>query len=364
MTAVLELHVRVGGDPRHCSEFKSLCAELAKLNHPACPEMDWSKVEQLCEALFQKNGADLQSTVALVLARGHRYGLEGLVQSMALLEALLSEWPRLWPSLDPQRLETLDWLFVRLLPLLRGASMAAPETVLRLRVALEQLHALLQDHSLMPLESLRALHQLVDTLQSRLERGRSTMLVSEDVPEPGLILPLIVLPPAARLLPRPPQRRKGRVAAWALCAALVFVLTGWAAWVHWQSDQRMANAVPEPLSLASMMLFEAGSAQLAPEATRMLVSALMEIKFQPGWLIVISGHSDTTGDAEQNLNLSRERALAVRDWIQQMGDIPDSCFAIQERGDHQPVASNATPQGRAANRRVDIRLVPQAEACG
>ncbi|AKA85947.1 OmpA family protein [Pseudomonas synxantha] len=62
---------------------------------------------------------------------------------------------------------------------------------------------------------------------------------------------------------------------------------------------------------------------------------------------------------EQNLALSHGCASAVRDWMQQMGDFADSCFAVQGLVANQPIASNETEAGRTANRRVDIQLVPQ-----
>lgn len=120
---------------------------------------------------------------------------------------------------------------------------------------------------------------------------------------------------------------------------------------------------PRTIRLDSLSLFNSGSAQLKPASTKFLVNALAGIKAKPGWLIVITGHTDATGSDEQNLRLSRARAAAVHDWIQRMGDIPGNCFAVQGLGAAEPIASNDTQQGRSANRRVEIRLVPEVGAC-
>ena len=125
----------------------------------------------------------------------------------------------------------------------------------------------------------------------------------------------------------------------------------------------MPPPLPQPVRLDSLLLFAPGSAQLRADSTKVLVNGLIDIKAQPDWLIVITGHADMRGSAEQNHALSLARAEAVRDWMQRMGDIPDSCFVVQGSGADQPVASNQTEAGRSANRRVDIRLVPQAGAC-
>lgn len=122
---------------------------------------------------------------------------------------------------------------------------------------------------------------------------------------------------------------------------------------------RIAN----PVRLDSLSLFATGSAQLKPGSTKVLINALVDIKAQPGWLIVIAGHTDATGDPQNNLRLSHARAAAVHAWMQQMGGISDSCFAVQGFGASQPIARNDTEAGRAANRRVEIRLVPEAGAC-
>ncbi|PMU08673.1 hypothetical protein C1Y11_21125 [Pseudomonas sp. FW305-20] len=76
-------------------------------------------------------------------------------------------------------------------------------------------------------------------------------------------------------------------------------------------------------------------------------------------MVVITGHSDSSGDDQQNLELSRTRAVAVKDWIQQT--LPNSCFVVRGAGATQPIAGNSTGEERAANRRVDIQLVKRVD---
>jgi len=125
--------------------------------------------------------------------------------------------------------------------------------------------------------------------------------------------------------------------------------------------------IPQPVTkivrLDSMSLFDSGKAVLKTGSTRMLVNSLVGIKAKPGWLIVVSGHTDNTGNPQLNQTLSLRRAAAVRDWMRDTGDVPESCFAVQGYGESRPVATNDTPAGRALNRRVEISLVPQANAC-
>lgn len=128
-------------------------------------------------------------------------------------------------------------------------------------------------------------------------------------------------------------------------------------------EQKAKVVIPKAVRLDSLSLFDTNSAKLKSGSTKVLVTALVDIKAQPGWLIVIAGHTDATGNAQRNLALSQARAEAVRDWMRSMGDIPVTCFAVQGYGASQPIASNETDAGRAANRRVDIRLVPEAGAC-
>ncbi|HDS9724049.1 OmpA family protein [Enterobacter kobei] len=117
------------------------------------------------------------------------------------------------------------------------------------------------------------------------------------------------------------------------------------------------------IRLDSMSLFDSGKFELKAGSTKMLVNSLVGVKAKPGWLIVVSGHTDNTGNPQLNQTLSLKRAEAVRNWMRDTGDVPESCFAVQGYGASRPIATNDTPEGRALNRRVEISLVPQANAC-
>lgn len=120
---------------------------------------------------------------------------------------------------------------------------------------------------------------------------------------------------------------------------------------------------PNIIHLDSMSLFDAGKSELKPGSTKVLVNALVGVKARPGWLIRITGHTDNIGSTPLNQALSLKRAESVRDWMRDTGEIPENCFAVQGVGASRPVATNDTAEGRALNRRVEINLVPQANAC-
>lgn len=386
MTTLLEVRVRVGGDPSGFVEYETMREELGKLTHPACPLVDWIKVEQLCLALFSKNGAELQTVASYTLARSHLYGLAGVVEGLGLVELMVCDWPSLWPPATTVRVDILAWLFAQLQPLLRGVVENAGEQseLLKLDAKLENLHHLLLRHTHVPVMTLQALRQQIGS-----QIRRSNPMISA----PGLLQPTMVAQPATFAAPPtshpvvvlvpsvqpelPPAYIKPgrhRIFLWSLMAVIALSLIVWVGWHGWlanpSNDKRsiLTTVLPrdelKSVHLDSLMLFDKGSDQLSADAARVLIDALVAIKARPDWLIVITGHSDGTGDANQNLQLSRSRALAVRDWMQAMGKIPDSCFVINGVASNQPVASNDSAAGRAANRRVDITLVPQAGPCG
>lgn len=371
MTGLFEMHIRVGTDPRGYSEFTALLDEVGKLNHSACPDMDWSKVETLCLALFQKNGADLHTVALFTLARSHRYGLEGMAQGIAMIESLCIEASRVWPMKMSMRLDILNGLFAQLQPLLRSLEITSWS-----RPALSHLHGELGrlDEKLTlqgfaSLVALQALRQHISGLMQRLQWNNDThpaLHMPTRMPEPACVMPVVILPaiPVSDVSGRHMHVKKRRIALWPVALIACLLLVSGFGGRHWLASQENDRVKSEPVRLESVSLFDAGSAELKPGSTKVLINALVGIKAQPGWLIVIAGHTDDTGNTAQNLKLSRARATAVRDWMQRMSDIANSCFAVKGFAASQPIVSNNTELGRVANRRVDIYLVPQAGACG
>ncbi len=73
--------------------------------------------------------------------------------------------------------------------------------------------------------------------------------------------------------------------------------------------------------------------------------------------IAVEGHTDSTGSDTYNMDLSRRRAQAVRDFlVRTFPQLANTTFSVQGFGETRPVASNTTAAGRAQNRRVEIRV--------
>lgn len=115
---------------------------------------------------------------------------------------------------------------------------------------------------------------------------------------------------------------------------------------------------PSTIELDSLSLFQSGSAVLNPGSNRVLIGALDMIKAHPDKRVLVAGHTDATGNPRSNLKLSEARAASVRDWLADAAGLPLTRFAIQGYGDTRPKAVDDTEATRAANRRVEITLVP------
>jgi outer membrane protein OmpA-like peptidoglycan-associated protein len=111
------------------------------------------------------------------------------------------------------------------------------------------------------------------------------------------------------------------------------------------------------LAAVSAIRFESGGAS-PMLVSYPLLNDLANVAYQcPDAGIVIGGHTDSAGDRAFNLRLSQARAEAIERFFYYAG-IDPSRMQIVAYGDSRPIASNATPEGRAANRRITFDVIP------
>jgi outer membrane protein OmpA-like peptidoglycan-associated protein len=116
------------------------------------------------------------------------------------------------------------------------------------------------------------------------------------------------------------------------------------------------------ITVQSEVLFNTGKFALRPAAVAKLdqiADALHGID-QP---IEVFGYTDSTGTRARNMELSQDRARVVRDYLVSRG-IPKDLIKAQGKGPEEPVSENATVEGRALNRRVEIVVEPSKQQQG
>ena len=112
----------------------------------------------------------------------------------------------------------------------------------------------------------------------------------------------------------------------------------------------------EKITLDTDAYFDFDKAELKPEGERRLDVIASRLKEMELEVMVAVGHADATGPAKYNENLSRRRAEAVKMFFESRGFAADRIH-IDGKGESQPIASNATRDGRAKNRRVEVEVV-------
>ncbi|MDO5691024.1 MAG: OmpA family protein [Pseudomonadota bacterium] len=118
-------------------------------------------------------------------------------------------------------------------------------------------------------------------------------------------------------------------------------------------DNQLKLHIPNDIS------FETGRADIQPRLRPILDQFAQGLGQQPGTEVVIVGHADSTGTDAINDPLSVQRANSVRDYLVSRG-ADSRIIRTDGRGSREPVANNATAEGRAQNRRVEIFLAERA----
>ncbi|MFT5563058.1 MAG: OOP family OmpA-OmpF porin [Litorivivens sp.] len=101
--------------------------------------------------------------------------------------------------------------------------------------------------------------------------------------------------------------------------------------------------------------FRSGSEQLSADSVEALIDVAAFMEAQPALQVQIAGHTDAVGSAVLNKQLSQKRASSVKSFLIQSGISANRMRSVGY-GESQPIADNATADGRAANRRVEFRI--------
>lgn len=102
------------------------------------------------------------------------------------------------------------------------------------------------------------------------------------------------------------------------------------------------------------ILFASGSDQIMGESTPTLKEIGTMLQQHPDLKLLIEGHTDNQGTPAGNLDLSGRRAAAVKAFLMANYGIASTRLSTKGYGETKPVATNATPEGRQDNRRVEL----------
>jgi outer membrane protein OmpA-like peptidoglycan-associated protein len=114
------------------------------------------------------------------------------------------------------------------------------------------------------------------------------------------------------------------------------------------------------MNLAGDVLFDYNKAALKPAAEEALKKVAVVLSLFPESNVTVEGYTDSKGGKKINLQLSRERANSVKNWLVRNGGVAPKHIAAKGFGEENPVAPNTNPDGtdnivgRAKNRRVTI----------
>jgi outer membrane protein OmpA-like peptidoglycan-associated protein len=111
------------------------------------------------------------------------------------------------------------------------------------------------------------------------------------------------------------------------------------------------------LNMPGNITFKSNSADLDPSFYKVLNSVNVVVKKYNKTVVEVAGHTDNTGATQYNQALSEHRADAVARYLESQG-LANNRVVTVGAGETRPVADNSTPDGRQANRRVELTLTP------
>ena len=113
---------------------------------------------------------------------------------------------------------------------------------------------------------------------------------------------------------------------------------------------------PEPIviTIAGDVAFDFDRSEIKPDFRSKLDEIVVLLKSQPDTWLEVVGHTDSRGSDTYNQRLSEKRAMAVADYLTAAG-VRDGRLTVRGDGESTPIATNDSDDGRARNRRVEIR---------
>jgi outer membrane protein OmpA-like peptidoglycan-associated protein len=124
-----------------------------------------------------------------------------------------------------------------------------------------------------------------------------------------------------------------------------------------RADESGCSWVQRGELVLSEIHFAAGSAKLAPGSSPALNEVAETLNQNPDLTVEIGGHTDNEGPAKLNRQISLQRAEEVKRYLTARG-APKDRMVTKGYGAVHPIASNRYPEGRAQNRRIEIRILP------
>jgi outer membrane protein OmpA-like peptidoglycan-associated protein len=109
------------------------------------------------------------------------------------------------------------------------------------------------------------------------------------------------------------------------------------------------------------LTFPSGGTEIGSADDKLLDKVRRAVDVFPNAQVVIEGHTNSYGSDSANMELSRKRAEAVKDYLANQLGVPSFRISAVGYGETRPIASNDTKEGRARNRRIDIRILAQVE---
>lgn len=119
---------------------------------------------------------------------------------------------------------------------------------------------------------------------------------------------------------------------------------------------RLVHLEGDHIEVGETIRFDTGKASIDPSSTDLLDAVADILKVTPGITkLTIEGHTDSTGDAGLNKQLSQARADAVKTYLEGKG-VASSRLVAVGFGAEKPIAGNDTDEGRGKNRRVEFKV--------